>query len=70
MVEFPAGRFEKEFVHTFPLSQFRIDGFTFGHRLVRAGRVDFVRGFAVHPVVRAAESGSLRADNADMTGGK
>ena len=40
-----------------------------GHRLIAAGRVDFVGGLAVEPVVGSAQPESLRCDDAHVIGG-
>ena len=70
MVDLAAGGLEDKIVDAFPLSQLGIDGLALWHRLVGAGGIDFEGGLAVHPVIGAAESGPLRADDADMAGGE
>ena len=57
-------------VDTLPDPALGIDALALLERLVRAGRIDFVGGLAVEPVVGAAEAETLGGDHTDMVGGE
>ena len=53
-------------VNAFPHTFYRINAFAFENRLVRPGLVNFISGFAVKPVVSAAEAETFRSDDTNM----
>ena len=66
LLHFATGSLLHELVDAFPLAESLIDDFAFLDRLVGTGGIDLVGGLAVQPVVRAAESGPLGCDDADV----
>ncbi len=64
------GGLEDEIIDPFPVAVLLIQGLTLLDGLVGTGGIDFVGGLTVHPIVGAAEPGTLGAHHTHMVGGE